>query len=165
MLPLALVSWMAYAVMAMLDIGMKVATLPVVALAVGIGVDYGIYVYATLADAVAAGYKLQEAYFKTLKMTGKAVVFTGITLGFGVATWLWSGLQFQRDMGKLLVFMFTANMFGAILVLPAIARYLLKERELAPGEKPVFKSEALRSLDFTITTGLITGRRRKTRRY
>jgi len=140
MLPLALVSWMAYAVMAVLGIGMKVATLPVVALAVGIGVDYGIYVYATLADALASGYKMREAYFKTLKMTGKAVVFTGVTLGFGVATWLFSGLQFQRDMGKLLVFMFTANMFGAILILPAIATFLLKERVLAPGEKPVFKS-------------------------
>ncbi len=140
MLPLALVSWMAYAVMAMLGIGMKVATLPIVALAVGIGVDYGIYVYATLADAVAGGYTLREGYFKTLKMTGKAVVFTGITLGFGVATWLLSGLQFQRDMGKLLVFMFTANMFGAILILPAIARFLLKERKLAPGEVPTLVS-------------------------
>ena len=140
MLPLALVSWMAYAVMAVLGIGMTVGTLPVIALAVGIGVDYGIYVYATLADALSSGYKMQEAYLKTLKMTGKAVVFTGITLGFGVATWLFSGLQFQRDMGKLLVFMFTANMFGAILILPAIATFLLKERKLAPGEKPVFKS-------------------------
>ncbi|NGY05266.1 efflux RND transporter permease subunit [Solimonas terrae] len=139
MLPLALVSFMAYAVMTILGIGMKVATLPVVALAAGIGVDYGIYVYATLADATAGGYKLRDAYFKTLKMTGKAVVFTGITLGIGVATWLWSGLQFQRDMGKLLVFMFTANMFGAILLLPAIASFLLKPRELAPGEEPVFK--------------------------
>ena len=139
MLPLALVSFMAYAVMTILGIGMKVATLPVVALAAGIGVDYGIYVYATLADAAAGGYKLRDAYFKTLKMTGKAVVFTGITLGIGVATWLWSGLQFQRDMGKLLVFMFTANMFGAILLLPAIASFLLKPKELAPGEEPVFK--------------------------
>jgi len=137
MLPLALVSWLAYAVMAILGIGMKIATLPVVALAVGIGVDYGIYVYATFADACAGGFSLKEGYFKTLKMTGKAVVFTGITLGFGVATWLWSGLQFQRDMGKLLVFMFTANMFGAILILPAIASFLLKPRKLAPGEKPV----------------------------
>jgi predicted RND superfamily exporter protein len=116
-----------------------VATLPVVALAVGIGVDYGIYVYATLADACASGFDLREGYLKTLKMTGKAVVFTGITLGFGVATWLFSGLQFQRDMGKLLVFMFTANMFGAILILPAIARFLIVPRKLAPGEKPVFK--------------------------
>ena len=137
MLPLALVSWLAYAVMAILGIGMKIATLPVVALAVGIGVDYGIYVYATFADACAGGFSLREGYFKTLKMTGKAVVFTGITLGFGVATWLFSGLQFQRDMGKLLVFMFTANMFGAILILPAIASFLLKPRKLKPGEKPV----------------------------
>jgi len=139
MLPLALVSWMAYAVMAVLDIGMKVATLPVVALAAGVGVDYGIYVYATFADATAAGFKLREAYFKTLKLTGKAVVFTGVTLALGVATWLYSGLQFQRDMGKMLVFMFTANMFGAILLLPAIASLILKPKELAPGEEPVFK--------------------------
>jgi predicted RND superfamily exporter protein len=140
MLPLGLVSWMAYAVMAMYGIGMKVATLPVVALAVGIGVDYGIYIYATLADAVAAGYKFEEGYYRTLKMTGKAVVFTGVTLGLGVATWLFSDLQFQRDMGVMLVFMFTANMFGAILILPAIARFLLKEKTLAPGQVPVFKS-------------------------
>ncbi len=140
MLPLVLVSMLAYAVMAILGIGMKIATLPVVALAVGIGVDYGIYVYATMADACAGGYSLKEGYFKTLKMTGKAVVFTGITLGFGVATWLFSGLQFQRDMGKLLVFMFTANMFGAILILPAIASFLLKPRPLAPGEKPLMVS-------------------------
>ncbi|HUS25551.1 MAG TPA: MMPL family transporter [Candidatus Binatia bacterium] len=140
MLPLALVSWMAYAIMAIKGIGMKVATLPVVALAVGIGVDYGIYIYATFADAVAAGFRYQEAYYKTLRMTGKAVVFTGVTLGLGVATWLFSDLQFQRDMGYMLVFMFTANMFGAILILPAIARFLLTERELAPGETPVFRS-------------------------
>jgi predicted RND superfamily exporter protein len=125
--------------MAMLGIGMKVATLPVVALAVGIGVDYGIYIYATMADAVHGGYKIRDAYYKTLKMTGKAVIFTGITLGAGVATWLWSGLQFQRDMGKLLVFMFTANMFGAILLLPAIASFIIKPRVLAKGEEPVFK--------------------------
>ncbi len=139
MLPLALVSWMAYAVMAVLGIGLKTATLPVVALAAGVGVDYGIYIYATFADALAAGYKRQAAYFKTLKLTGKAVAFTGLTLSLGVATWLWSGLQFQRDMGKLLVFMFTANMFGALLLLPAIASFILKPKELKPGEEPVFK--------------------------
>lgn len=139
MLPLTLVSFLAYAVMAVLGIGMKTATLPVVALAAGVGVDYGIYIYATFADACAAGYKHKEAYFKTLKLTGKAVIFTGITLTVGVATWVFSGLQFQRDMGKLLVFMFMANMLGAVLVIPGIAAMLLKPKELAPGEVPVFK--------------------------
>lgn len=140
LLPLSLVSWMAYAVMSLAGIGLKVSTLPIVSLAVGIGVDYGIYVYATMKDALAGGYRMQEAYYRTLKLTGKAVIFTGVTLSLGVATWLWSGLQFQRDMGLLLVFMFTANMFGAILVLPGLAAFLLKERELKPGETPQMPS-------------------------
>lgn len=85
-LPLSLVSISAYGVMAMLGIGMKVATLPVIALAVGIGVDYGIYIYATLAEGLRRGMNLEEAYYRTLQKTGKAVVFTGIALGLGVAT-------------------------------------------------------------------------------
>ena len=131
--PLSLVSIMAYAVMAMTDIGLKVATLPVVALAVGIGVDYGIYVYATLVDGIERGLTLEEAMFETLNKTGKAVLFTGVALGVGVGTWLFSALQFQADMGLLLVFMFTANMFGAILVLPALARFLTKRSD---GSRP-----------------------------
>ena len=128
-LPLSLVSIMAYAVMAWLDIGLKVATLPVVALAVGIGVDYGIYVYATLVDGIERGLNLEDAFFDTLNKTGKAVLFTGVALGVGVGTWLFSELQFQADMGILLVFMFTANMFGAILVLPALARFMTKRKD------------------------------------
>ncbi|MBR9814105.1 MMPL family transporter [bacterium] len=132
-LPLSLVSIMAYAVMAWLEIGLKVATLPVVALAVGIGVDYGIYVYATLIDGIERGLNLEDAFFDTLNKTGKAVLFTGVALGVGVGTWLFSALQFQADMGILLVFMFTANMFGAILVLPALARFMTKRKD---GTRP-----------------------------
>ncbi|MGB1556717.1 MAG: efflux RND transporter permease subunit [Oceanococcaceae bacterium] len=131
-LPLSLVSTMAYAVMAVLDIGLKVATLPVVALAVGIGVDYGIYVYSETASALNEGKSLKQAFRYTLGRTGKAVVFIGVSLGLSVATWLMSELQFQIDMGIMLMFMFTANMFGAILVLPALARFLLK---LKPEQK------------------------------
>jgi predicted RND superfamily exporter protein len=123
-LPLALVSQLGYGVMAALDIGMKVATLPVLALAVGIGVDYGVYVYGVLASGLKDGKPLREAYFETLRGTGKAVIFTGATLGISVLTWLWSELQFQIDMGLLLLFMFTANMLGAILLLPALASFV-----------------------------------------
>lgn len=127
-LPLSLVSSLAYAVMATWGIGLKVATLPVVALAVGIGVDYGIYIYSTLIDGLGKGRTLEEAFYDTLHKTGKAVIFTGIALGGSVSTWLMSDLQFQADMGILLVFMFTANMFGAILVMPALARFLVKHK-------------------------------------
>lgn len=133
-LPLSLVSVSAYGIMAVLGIGMKVATLPVIALAVGIGVDYGIYIYATLAEGLRKGLSLEEAYYQTLHKTGKAVVFTGLTLGIGVATWLFSALQFQADMGIMLMYMFTANMIGAILVLPALARFFAREEQKHLGE-------------------------------
>ncbi|MDB5972395.1 MAG: hypothetical protein JWQ90_4845 [Hydrocarboniphaga sp.] len=129
LLPLSLVSWMAYALMSAAGIGMKVTTLTIVPLAVGIGVDYGIYVYATMKDALASGCRMQEAYYRTLRTTGKAVIFTGLTLSLCAATWLWSGLQLQRDIGLLLVFMLGANLLGVILVLPGIAAFLLSERE------------------------------------
>jgi predicted RND superfamily exporter protein len=124
-LPLVLVSYMAYALMAYMGIGLKVNTLPVVALGVGIGVDYGIYIFSRMRAFMQDGYDLDEAYLRTLRLTGKAVFFTAITLAVGVGTWLFSALQFQADMGVLLAFMFIFNMVGAMLLLPALARMLL----------------------------------------
>ena len=123
-IPLALVSILAYALMTMLEIGLKISTLPVVALGVGIGVDYGIYIYARLRSILAEGEGLQEAYRDTLKLTGSGVMFTGVTLAMGVATWIFSPLKFQADMGILLTFMFFVNMLGAIVLLPALAYFL-----------------------------------------
>ena len=127
-LPLTLVSVLAYALMAILDIGLKVNTLPVVALGVGVGVDYGIYVFNRLRGNLAMKETLEMAYLNTLQLTGKAVFFTGITLAIGVGTWVFSELKFQADMGVLLVFMFLMNMIGAIVLLPALARWLLRPR-------------------------------------
>src|SRR6056297_3246390 len=128
-LPLVLVSYLAYALMAFMDVGLKVNTLPVVALGVGIGVDYGIYIFSRLREYLNEGASLDEAYMRTLRLTGRAVLFTAITLGVGVGTWLFSELKFQADMGILLSFMFIFNMIGAMLILPALARWLLRPRE------------------------------------
>lgn len=122
-LPLAIVSYLAYAVMAFLEIGLKTSTLPVVALGVGIGVDYGIYIFARLLADLRAGEYFEDAMFAALKDAGAAVVFTGLTLAIGVSTWVFSSLKFQADMGLLLTFMFLVNMVGAILLLPALARW------------------------------------------
>ncbi|MDA3903074.1 MAG: MMPL family transporter [Desulfuromusa sp.] len=124
-LPLGLVSLLAYALMSILQIGLKVSTLPVVALGVGVGVDYGIYIFSRLRSYLKEGQTLQEAYLHTLAITGNGVVFTGVTLAIGVATWIFSPLKFQADMGILLTFMFLVNMLGAILLLPALACFLL----------------------------------------
>ncbi len=124
-IPLALVSLLAYALMAFLGIGLKVNTLPVVALGVGIGVDYGIYIFSRLQNLLNKGMNLVDAYRDTLRLTGKAVLFTALTLGIGVGTWIFSDLQFQADMGILLAFMFIVNMIGAIVLLPALAYWLM----------------------------------------
>lgn len=119
-LPLAAVSVFANAAMALLGIGLKLSTLPITALGVGIGVDYGIYKFSRLSHYIRLGYTLDAAYVQTLRETGSAVIFTGLSLSIGVATWVFSPLQFQADMGLLLTFMFIMNMLGAIIVLPAI---------------------------------------------
>lgn len=121
--PLAIVSYLAYVVMVFLEIGLKTSTLPVVALGVGIGVDYGIYIFARLISSLKAGDYFEDAMFVALKDAGAAVVFTGLTLAIGVSTWVFSDLKFQADMGLLLTFMFLVNMVGAIILLPAMARW------------------------------------------
>ncbi|NLW04775.1 MAG: RND family transporter [Pseudomonadaceae bacterium] len=125
--PLGLTSVLCQALMAQLGIGVKVATLPVIALGVGIGVDYGIYIYSRLSQHLREGENLQNAYYHTLRSTGKAVSFTGLTLAIGVGTWVFSPIKFQADMGILLTFMFLWNMVGALWLLPAFAHYLLKD--------------------------------------
>ncbi|MBA1289755.1 efflux RND transporter permease subunit [Pseudomonas japonica] len=127
-LPLVLTSVLGNALMAAMGIGVKVATLPVIALGVGIGVDYGIYIYSRLASFLRAGLPLQEAYYQTLRSTGKAVLFTGLCLAIGVATWMFSAIKFQADMGLMLTFMLLWNMFGALWLLPALARFLIVRR-------------------------------------
>jgi predicted RND superfamily exporter protein len=123
-IPLTLVSILAYALMTLLEIGLKVSTLPVVALGVGIGVDYGIYIYSRFRSLLQEGHAIPEAYQITLKLTGSGVIFTGITLAVGVATWIFAPIKFQADMGILLTFMFLLNMAGAIVLLPALACWL-----------------------------------------
>ncbi|MBF0225625.1 MAG: RND family transporter [Desulfobacterales bacterium] len=120
-IPLIIVSALAQALMTLLNMGLTVSTLPVLALGVGIGVDYGIYIISPLRQFMKDGFSLQEAYLKTLKTTGSAVLFTGLTLAIGVSTWIFSALKFQADIGVLLTFMFFLNMIGAVILLPALA--------------------------------------------
>jgi len=128
-LPLVLTSILCQALMVAMGIGVKVATLPVIALGVGIGVDYGIYIFSRLQSYLKLGHSMKMSYLETLKTTGKAVSFTGITLAIGVATWIFSPIKFQADMGALLTFMFIWNMIGALTILPALAVILYGPQE------------------------------------
>ncbi len=129
-IPLMLTSILCEALMVGLGIGVKVATLPVIALGVGIGVDYALYVMSILLGHLRQGASLSEAYYRALVSTGKVVMLTGITLAIGVGTWMLSPIKFQADMGVLLAFMFVWNMVGALVLLPALAYFLLPARRL-----------------------------------
>ncbi len=126
-LPLVLTSLLAEALMVGLSMGVKVATLPVIALGVGIGVDYALYILSVTLAQLRDGKSLSEAYYRALLFTGKVVMLTGVTLAIGVITWVASPIKFQADMGLLLAFMFLWNMLGALVLLPALAHFLLKQ--------------------------------------
>ena len=123
--------------MALLGIGLKVSTLPVIALGVGVGVDYGIYLYERMANALAEGRSLPDAFHQALRQRGTSIAFTAVTMAVGVGTWAFSPLKFQADMGILLGFMFLVNMLGALLLLPALAAVLLRNppREAAAAAR------------------------------
>ena len=133
-LPLTVGTFIGYWFMKELEIGLTVATLPVMVLAVGIGVDYAFYIYNRLQMHMAAGDDIVKALEKSILEVGTATIFTAITLAVGVATWAFSDLKFQADMGKLLAFMFMVNMVMAMTALPAFAVWLEK---LFPRRGPV----------------------------
>ena len=119
--PLTLATFMGYWFMELLEIGLTVATLPVMVLAVGLGVDYAFYIYNRIQYHLSTGLDVTASFKLTLNETGMAVVFTALTLAVGVSTWAFSALKFQADMGLLLTFMFMINMIMAVTVLPALA--------------------------------------------
>jgi hypothetical protein len=138
--PLALVSVLVYAVMALVGIGLKVSTLPMVALGAGIGVDYGIYLFSRMQEFLHQGLSVRESYERTLRVTGASIIFTGITLAIGVATWVFSPLKFQADIGIMLTFMFLVNMLAAIILLPALAAWLIHPQGSSARPAPLHHS-------------------------
>jgi hypothetical protein len=133
-LPLTVATFIGYWFMKELEIGLTVATLPVMVLAVGIGVDYAFYIYNRLQSHLAMGEPIVAALEHSILEVGMATIFTAITLAIGVVTWSFSALKFQADMGKLLAFMFIINLVMAMTALPALAVVL---ERLFPRRKPV----------------------------
>ncbi len=137
LVPLAIVAILCNALMATLGIGLKVATLPVMALGVGVGVDYGIYLYERIAHEMRDGKDLRHAFYEAMCQRGTAAVFTALTMSIGVCTWAFAPLKFQADMGVLLSFMFLVNVLGAIFLLPALAAWFNLGRPLVKVNVPL----------------------------
>lgn len=140
LIPLIITSLLCKAIMVWLGIGLKVATLPVIALGVGVGVDYALYLLSIQIGLQRKGVPLREAYRQALMFTGKVVALVGVTMAAGVITWAWSPIKFQADMGILLTFMFLWNMVGALTLIPALSYFFLDTPEKAGAKRPVSTS-------------------------
>ncbi|MEQ1863118.1 MAG: MMPL family transporter [Micropepsaceae bacterium] len=140
MLPLLFSTFFGYFFMLQLDIGLKVSTLPVIVLVVGVGVDYAYYIYNRLQYHLSQGNSVTVSYQETILETGNGVLFTALNFALGVSTWAFSPLKFQADMGTLLTLMFLTNMVMALTALPGIAVVidtLLPRKKLPyPGPEP-----------------------------
>ena len=126
LVPLLITSALCEALMVWLGIGIKVATLPVIALGVGVGVDYALYLLSIQLAAQRRGVPLRLAYRQSVAFTGRVVALIGLTMAAGVVTWVGSPIKFQADMGLLLTFMFLWNMLGALILIPALSYFLLR---------------------------------------
>ena len=145
MIPLVITTILCKALMVWLGIGLKVATLPVIAVGVGVGVDYALYLLSVQLAMQRRGASLTEAYRRSLDFTGRVVALVGLTMAAGVITWAASPIKFQADMGILLTFMFLWNMLGALVLIPALSHFLLQTKAptAASSRPPAQRAEAV----------------------
>jgi len=127
LIPLMLSNYLTLALMGWRGIGLDVNALPVVALGVGLGVDYGLYVISRIREEFQEKNDLREAIITAMSTAGKAVLLTAGTMVFGVVFWTFSFLRFQADMGLLLVFWMCVSMTGGLVLLPTLV-YIFKPK-------------------------------------
>jgi len=132
--PLLFSNYMAFAYMALNDIGLNIATLPVSAVGIGIGVDYGIYLLARVAEERRRdpAITLETAIQRTIATYGKSVIYIAGTLIGGLLIWPFSALKFQAQMGMLLAIILFFNCLGAIFTVPVLI-LLIKPKFLRNG--------------------------------
>lgn len=142
LIPLGMSAIICKALMVWLGIGLKVATLPVIAVGIGVGVDYALYLLSVQITLQRQGVPLTAAYRRSLNFTGRVVALIGLTMAVGVITWAWSPIKFQADMGILLTFMFLWNMLGALILIPALSHFMLPTKVRAPAAGQARAEEA-----------------------
>ncbi len=122
--PLVIANLVAFIYMVFKEISLDVDTLPVFAIGVGVGVNYGIYIISRFREEYENELDIDKAVKRGVSTAGLGVVFTAVSLIIPVLLWYWfSQIKFQADMGILLAFLLFFNMLGALLFIPAVCAY------------------------------------------
>jgi predicted RND superfamily exporter protein len=119
-LPMLYATILTYGYMGFMNIGVSVNTIPVIAVGVGVGIDYAVYIMDRIREEYETTQDLRESVLRALSTTGLAVGFTAATLIAGVIMWvIFSDLRFQSDAALLLTVMLALNAVAAVLLVPA----------------------------------------------
>jgi hypothetical protein len=119
-IPLALSQVLIEVFMLIKGIDLNINSLPVAAIAVGIGIDYGIYLMSRIIEEYRNSGDYNAANRIALATTGKAIIFTATTLVAGVIFWVFLDLKFQAEMGLLLGLLMLLNMIAALVLIPTL---------------------------------------------
>jgi predicted RND superfamily exporter protein len=128
---LATANALTYAFMAWKGVGLNVSTLPLTALGVGLGVDYGIYMVDRIKEEYGKNAEcVYEAVHQAFRTSGNAIFITAVTMIGPLLPWAFmSPLRFQSEMGMLLGVVLFMNMLGSLLFIPA-ALTIFKPRSI-----------------------------------
>lgn len=121
MVPILLSNVITFAYMAINDIGMNINTVPVVALGIGLGVDYAFYIVDGIKEEYAKHKDALKAITKSLHSAGRGVLVTGSTLIVSVLLWTTSSLRFQAEMGLLISLWLFVSVISALFIMPTLA--------------------------------------------
>jgi len=120
-IPLIFRTFLVFGILGFMKVGLTAEMIPMVALGIGFGDDFGIYIVSRIKDVLKeGGGTLQDAVVEAMSTSGKAVFFTGLTLTIGIATWMFSSILMQARLGALLGFFIFFNAIGTLIVLPSM---------------------------------------------
>jgi hypothetical protein len=141
-LPLIFANAIAVAFMALQNIGLSINTLPVTAIGAGMGVDFAIYLYSRARDEYAVTGDFTKTILLSASTTGKAVVYTGLTMFAALLPWYFlSGLKFQAQMGLFLAVVFGMNVVLTLTLHPLMLS-IIKPKFITKGGVEVDKEIA-----------------------
>jgi predicted RND superfamily exporter protein len=124
MIPSIVAQPLSEAVMYLMGIDFNINSLPVAAVGIGIGIDYGYYVLSRIVEEYEVTPDFDEANRRAIMTTGKAIIFTGSTLVVSVVFWLFFPLKFQAEMAFVLIMLMVFHAIGALVFIPAMVSLL-----------------------------------------
>lgn len=109
-----------YAYMGLSGLNIDINTVPVIAVGIGVGIDYSIYMMDRIREEMAKCRDLARSVQQAISTTGMAISFTALTLMAGIVMWvIFSDLRFQSDSALLLCVMIVINGITAMLLVPS----------------------------------------------